>query len=65
MAHGTLKTRIKSLVPLVSSIDSSLIVEDKGAGFALRYFFELRLLLYPEGQGDPESRWKCGRAIVE
>ncbi|OQE27127.1 hypothetical protein PENFLA_c006G00222 [Penicillium flavigenum] len=42
MAHGTLKTRIKSLVPLVSSIDSSLIIEDKGAGFALR-------LLVPAG----------------
>jgi mediator of RNA polymerase II transcription subunit 14 len=36
MAHGTLKTRIKSLIPLVSKSDPSLIIEDKGAGFALR-----------------------------
>ncbi|KAJ5782203.1 hypothetical protein N7457_003977 [Penicillium paradoxum] len=36
VAHGTLKTRIRSLVPLVSNPDSSLIIEDKGAGFALR-----------------------------
>ncbi|KAJ5121203.1 Mediator complex subunit Med14 [Penicillium bovifimosum] len=36
MAHGTLKTRIKSLVFLVSELDSSLIIEDKGTGFALR-----------------------------
>ncbi|KAJ5177494.1 Mediator complex subunit Med14 [Penicillium coprophilum] len=42
MAHGTLKTRIKSLVPLVSKMDDSLIIEDKGAGFALR-------LLVPAG----------------
>ncbi|KAF9244370.1 hypothetical protein LCP9604111_7323 [Penicillium roqueforti] len=42
MAHGTLKTRIKSLIPLVSKMDSSLIIEDKGAGFALR-------LLVPAG----------------
>ncbi|OQE44970.1 hypothetical protein PENCOP_c002G08188 [Penicillium coprophilum] len=42
MAHGTLKSRIKSLVPLVSKMDASLIIEDKGAGFALR-------LLVPAG----------------
>ncbi|KAJ5496375.1 Mediator complex subunit Med14 [Penicillium fimorum] len=42
MAHGTLKTRIKSLVPLVSKMDASLVIEDKGAGFALR-------LLVPAG----------------
>ncbi|EKV11159.1 RNA polymerase II holoenzyme/mediator complex component Rgr1, putative [Penicillium digitatum] len=42
MAHGALKTRVKSLVPLVSNMDSSLIIEDKGAGFALR-------LLVPAG----------------
>ncbi|KAJ5606954.1 hypothetical protein N7537_003573 [Penicillium hordei] len=36
MAHGSLKTRIKSLVPLVSNMDPSLIIEDKGSGFALR-----------------------------
>ncbi|KAJ5558148.1 Mediator complex subunit Med14 [Penicillium sp. DV-2018c] len=36
MAHGTLKTRIKALIPLVSKLDTSLIIEDKGAGFALR-----------------------------
>lgn len=42
MAHGSLKTRIKSLVPLVSSTDPSLIIQDKGSGFALR-------LLVPAG----------------
>ncbi|KAJ5932690.1 hypothetical protein N7516_007179 [Penicillium verrucosum] len=42
MAHGSLKTRIKSLVPLVSSMDPSLIIQDKGSGFALR-------LLVPAG----------------
>lgn len=42
MAHGSLKTRIKSLVPLVSNTDPSLIIEDRGSGFALR-------LLVPAG----------------
>lgn len=42
IAHGSLKTRIKSLVPLVSDTDPSLIIEDRGSGFALR-------LLVPAG----------------
>lgn len=42
MAHGSLKTRIKSLVPLVSNTDPSLVIEDTGSGFALR-------LLVPAG----------------
>ncbi|CAI7594818.1 unnamed protein product [Penicillium viridicatum] len=42
MAHGSLKTRIKSLIPLVSNADPSLIIEDRGSGFALR-------LLVPAG----------------
>jgi mediator of RNA polymerase II transcription subunit 14 len=42
VAHGTFNKRIRSLVPLVSKIDPTLITEDKGAGFALR-------LLVPAG----------------
>lgn len=42
VAYGTLRTRVKSLLPLVSKMDPSLIMQDKGAGFALR-------LLVPAG----------------
>jgi len=42
MAYGTLRFRIKSLVPLVSKMDPSLLLQDKGGGFALR-------LLVPAG----------------
>ncbi|KAK5801020.1 hypothetical protein VI817_003232 [Penicillium citrinum] len=43
VAYGSFKYCIKSLVFLISSADPSLIVQEKGAGFALR-------LLVPAGQ---------------
>lgn len=42
VAYGTLRSRVKSLLPLVSKTDPSLIMQDKGGGFALR-------LLVPAG----------------
>lgn len=36
IAYGTLRSRVKSLLPLVSKMDPSLIMQDKGGGFALR-----------------------------
>ena len=43
MAYGTTEHRIKSLLPLVSKLDSSLFMGNKEGGFALR-------LLVPAGQ---------------
>lgn len=43
VAYGSLRFCIKSLLPLVSSLDPSLVVQDKGSGFAMR-------LLVPVGQ---------------
>lgn len=43
VAYGSLRFAIKSLLPLVSSVDPSLIIQDKGSGFAIR-------LLVPVGQ---------------
>lgn len=42
IAYGTLRSRVKSLLPLVSKMDPSLSMQDKGGGFALR-------LLVPAG----------------
>lgn len=42
IAYGTLRSRVKSLLSLVSKKDPQLIMQDKGAGFALR-------LLVPAG----------------
>ncbi|KAJ5724882.1 hypothetical protein N7493_006610 [Penicillium malachiteum] len=42
MAYGTPRFRIKSLLPLVSKLDSSLLVQENNCGFALR-------LLVPAG----------------
>lgn len=36
MAYGSLRYRIKSLLPLVSKIDPNLLMQDGGGGFALR-----------------------------
>lgn len=64
VAHGNLKTRIKSLVPLVSKKDSSLIIEDRGAGFALR-------LLVPGGHSvvaclfERLQRLECVLSILQ
>ncbi|KGO43842.1 Mediator complex, subunit Med14 [Penicillium expansum] len=64
MAHGALKTRVKSLVPLVSNMDASLIIEDKGAGFALR-------LLVPAGHSvvaclfERLQRLECVLSILQ
>lgn len=43
VAYGTLRFRVKSLLSLVSKMDPSLLMQDKGGGFALR-------LLVPAGQ---------------
>ncbi|KAJ6007961.1 Mediator complex subunit Med14 [Penicillium herquei] len=42
MAYGTPRFRIKSLLPLVSKLDSSLLIQEHNCGFALR-------LLVPAG----------------
>ncbi|CAI7585988.1 unnamed protein product [Penicillium manginii] len=43
VAYGSFRFCIKSLLPLISSTDPSLVVQDKGSGFAIR-------LLVPVGQ---------------
>jgi mediator of RNA polymerase II transcription subunit 14 len=64
VAHGTLRNRIKSLVPLISKTDPSLITEDKGAGFALR-------LLVPAGNSvivglfERLQRLECVLSILQ
>ncbi|CAI7571485.1 unnamed protein product [Penicillium bialowiezense] len=63
VARGTFHRRIQSLTSLVSQIDSSLIVEDRGAGFALR-------LLVPAGHSvivsvfERLQRLECVIAIL-
>lgn len=42
VAYGTFRFRVKRLLPLVSRMDSSILMQDKGGGFALR-------LLVPAG----------------
>ncbi|KAJ5585361.1 Mediator complex subunit Med14 [Penicillium hispanicum] len=36
VAYGSLRYRVKALLPLISRMDSSIIMQDKGSGFALR-----------------------------
>jgi mediator of RNA polymerase II transcription subunit 14 len=43
VAYGSFRFCIRSLLPLISSTDPSLVVQDKGSGFAIR-------LLVPVGQ---------------
>ncbi|CAG8168330.1 unnamed protein product [Penicillium salamii] len=63
VARGTFNQRIQSLASLVSQMDSELIIEDKGAGFALR-------LLVPAGHSVVVSvierlqRLECVIAIL-
>jgi mediator of RNA polymerase II transcription subunit 14 len=64
MAYGTLRFRIKSLIPLVSQVDSSLLLQDKGSGFALR-------LLVPAGHSvilglfERLQRLECVLSILQ
>ncbi|CAG8222734.1 unnamed protein product [Penicillium olsonii] len=63
VARATFHRRIQSLSSLVSQVDPSLIIEDKGAGFALR-------LLVPAGQSviafifERLQRLECVIAIL-
>lgn len=36
VAYGTLRFRVKSLLPLVSKMDPSVLMQDQGGGFAIR-----------------------------
>ncbi|KAJ5670212.1 Mediator complex subunit Med14 [Penicillium maclennaniae] len=64
MAYGTLRFRIKCLIPLVSQMDSSLLLQDKGSGFALR-------LLVPAGHSvvlilfERLQRLECVLSILQ
>jgi mediator of RNA polymerase II transcription subunit 14 len=64
LAYGTLRFRIKCLVPLVSKMDPSLLLQDKGGGFALR-------LLVPAGRSvilclfERLQRLECVLSILQ
>lgn len=64
MAYGTLRFRIKCLLPLVSKMDPSLLLQDKGGGFALR-------LLVPAGHSvilglfERLQRLECVLSILQ
>ncbi|KAJ5101479.1 hypothetical protein NUU61_003701 [Penicillium alfredii] len=64
MAHGCLKSRIKSFIPLISQADPSIITQGKGGGFALR-------LLVPAGHSiviclfERLQRLECVLSILE
>ncbi|KAJ5142091.1 hypothetical protein N7526_003086 [Penicillium atrosanguineum] len=64
MAYGTLRFRIKCLLPLLSQMDPSLLLQDKGSGFALR-------LLVPAGHSviiglfERLQRLECVLSILQ
>ncbi|CAL5874910.1 uncharacterized protein PFLUO_LOCUS9212 [Penicillium psychrofluorescens] len=64
VAYGTLRGRIKAIVPLISKMDPSIITQDNGGGFALR-------LLVPAGHSviagllERLQRLECVLSILQ